>query len=344
MREKNKKIKTTYGADTISNNNKKNTPTTFRHYSSMGEGEPNEKFLEKILCLRYPEKLIRDNSPFLKTVLSRGGAGIDRHNESGKNFTLRGGLLLKVNPPPLIPGTRSLKIRGEKIKINNKSFDFSPVLFSPRVSFFKPYQNTCRSRSRSMISNRKSTLRLTHSPWPPSNVVNKFSMCTPGLDRCRLELVMFTFWCGVGGSDCSGGILQYYKRLRLRLSSAEFEGWKRKEKIAAILFCFVFDSISKMSLRTVLLFVFLLNWCVTKGNDDTKRLYDDLINGYNSLIRPVGNNSDRLTVKMGLRLSQLIDVVSSNSPIFAWFSIIFYTNKKVYIYKIITRNCCKTIS
>lgn len=65
-----------------------------------------------------------------------------------------------------------------------------------------------------------------------------------------------------------------------------------------------------MSLRTVLLTTFLLNCCVIDGNDDTKRLYDDLINGYNSLIRPVGNNSDRLTVKMGLRLSQLIDVVS----------------------------------
>lgn len=47
-----------------------------------------------------------------------------------------------------------------------------------------------------------------------------------------------------------------------------------------------------------------------KGYGDAERLYDDLINGYNSLVRPVGNNSDRLTVKMGLKLSQLIDVVS----------------------------------
>ncbi|KAI2804899.1 Acetylcholine-activated cation-selective channel, partial [Blomia tropicalis] len=43
-----------------------------------------------------------------------------------------------------------------------------------------------------------------------------------------------------------------------------------------------------------------------------KRLYDDLINGYNSMIRPVGNNSDRLVVRMGLRLSQLIDVNLKN--------------------------------
>lgn len=46
------------------------------------------------------------------------------------------------------------------------------------------------------------------------------------------------------------------------------------------------------------------------ANADAKRLYHDLVNGYSSLIRPVGNNSDRLTVKMGLKLSQLIDVVS----------------------------------
>ncbi|XP_022667051.1 acetylcholine receptor subunit alpha-like 1 [Varroa destructor] len=44
------------------------------------------------------------------------------------------------------------------------------------------------------------------------------------------------------------------------------------------------------------------------ANADAKRLYHDLVNGYSSLIRPVGNNSDRLTVKMGLKLSQLIDV------------------------------------
>lgn len=46
------------------------------------------------------------------------------------------------------------------------------------------------------------------------------------------------------------------------------------------------------------------------ANPDAKRLYDDLLSNYNRLIRPVGNNSDRLTVKMGLRLSQLIDVVT----------------------------------
>lgn len=45
------------------------------------------------------------------------------------------------------------------------------------------------------------------------------------------------------------------------------------------------------------------------GDQDAKRLYEDLLTDYNRLIRPVGNNSDRLTVKLGLKLSQLIDVV-----------------------------------
>lgn len=53
-----------------------------------------------------------------------------------------------------------------------------------------------------------------------------------------------------------------------------------------------------------------LQFIIVKANPDSKRLYDDLLSNYNRLIRPVGNNSDRLTVKMGLRLSQLIDVVS----------------------------------
>jgi len=49
----------------------------------------------------------------------------------------------------------------------------------------------------------------------------------------------------------------------------------------------------------------------TMANTDAKRLYDDLLrkSGYNQLIRPVINNTDKLIVKLGLKLSQLIDVV-----------------------------------
>jgi len=57
--------------------------------------------------------------------------------------------------------------------------------------------------------------------------------------------------------------------------------------------------------------------CIVEAtaNPDAKQLYTDLLvhSGYNKLIRPVGNNSDKLTVKLGLRLSQLIDVVRATS-------------------------------
>ncbi|KAF4519445.1 hypothetical protein B566_EDAN008672, partial [Ephemera danica] len=45
-----------------------------------------------------------------------------------------------------------------------------------------------------------------------------------------------------------------------------------------------------------------------EANPDAKRLYDDLLSNYNRLIRPVGNNSETLTVWLGLKLSQLIEV------------------------------------
>ena len=55
------------------------------------------------------------------------------------------------------------------------------------------------------------------------------------------------------------------------------------------------------------------------GNPHAKRLYDDLLSNYNRLIRPVNNDSDTLTVKLGLKLSQLIDVVSLASENFMSF-------------------------
>ncbi|KAF5271841.1 hypothetical protein FQA39_LY07981 [Lamprigera yunnana] len=44
------------------------------------------------------------------------------------------------------------------------------------------------------------------------------------------------------------------------------------------------------------------------SNPDAKRLYDDLLSNYNRLIRPVSNNTDTVLVKLGLRLSQLIEL------------------------------------
>jgi hypothetical protein len=49
------------------------------------------------------------------------------------------------------------------------------------------------------------------------------------------------------------------------------------------------------------------------GNPDAKRLYDDLLSNYNKLVRPVVNTTDPLTVRIKLKLSQLIDVVSKQT-------------------------------
>jgi hypothetical protein len=68
------------------------------------------------------------------------------------------------------------------------------------------------------------------------------------------------------------------------------------------------------SLCVTVLFT-LLGFLVTssQANPDAKRLYDDLLSNYNRLIRPVSNNTDTVLVKLGLRLSQLIDLVSTQS-------------------------------
>lgn len=62
-------------------------------------------------------------------------------------------------------------------------------------------------------------------------------------------------------------------------------------------------------------FLFLMPF-MSLANPDAKRLYDDLMSNYNQLVRPVENNSDLVTVKMSLKLSQLIDVVSNISTAF----------------------------
>lgn len=45
------------------------------------------------------------------------------------------------------------------------------------------------------------------------------------------------------------------------------------------------------------------------GNLAAKELMEHLLTGYNKLVRPVRNNSDVLTVRLKLKLSQLLDVV-----------------------------------
>ena len=57
----------------------------------------------------------------------------------------------------------------------------------------------------------------------------------------------------------------------------------------------------------------LFGLVLVEANPDAKRLYDDLLSNYNRLIRPVVNHTQKVTVKLGLRLSQLVDLVSFKS-------------------------------
>ncbi|KAF8765180.1 Acetylcholine receptor subunit beta-like 2 [Argiope bruennichi] len=56
----------------------------------------------------------------------------------------------------------------------------------------------------------------------------------------------------------------------------------------------------------------ILVWCmvvaISEAHPAAKRLHDDLLSDYNRLIRPVGNHSHKVTVHLGLKLSQLIDI------------------------------------
>jgi len=58
----------------------------------------------------------------------------------------------------------------------------------------------------------------------------------------------------------------------------------------------------------------LNDFSLASANPHAKKLYEDLLSEYNRLIRPVSNNSDKLTVKLGLKLSQLMDVVRIIQP------------------------------
>ncbi|CAF0735292.1 unnamed protein product [Rotaria sp. Silwood1] len=72
-----------------------------------------------------------------------------------------------------------------------------------------------------------------------------------------------------------------------------------------------------METSIIISLIFHIYWCfvgVTLANPDAKRLYEELIQvrAYNKLIRPVKHNSEKLTVYLGLRLTQLLDVDEKN--------------------------------
>lgn len=48
---------------------------------------------------------------------------------------------------------------------------------------------------------------------------------------------------------------------------------------------------------------------LVQGSDRSNKLYQYLMSNYNKNVRPVRNNSDLVTVKLGLKLIQIADVV-----------------------------------
>lgn len=69
---------------------------------------------------------------------------------------------------------------------------------------------------------------------------------------------------------------------------------------------------SRVFLLLLLLLFSLFIYLGSTSNPDAKRLYDDLLSNYNKLVRPVVNVTDALTVRIKLKLSQLIDVNLKN--------------------------------
>ncbi|XP_067933361.1 acetylcholine receptor subunit beta-like 2 [Watersipora subatra] len=75
----------------------------------------------------------------------------------------------------------------------------------------------------------------------------------------------------------------------------------------------------------------------TQANEDAKRLYKKLMSGYNKLVRPVANSTERLNVKLGLKLSQLIGVDEKNQIMTTnvwleqeWFDVYLKWDKEEY--------------
>ena len=71
------------------------------------------------------------------------------------------------------------------------------------------------------------------------------------------------------------------------------------------------SNIFRVMIRLLFLFTVIIIGIGIDCNPDAARLYDDLLTQYTRLIRPVKNYSDTVTIKLGLRLSQIVDLVSS---------------------------------
>jgi len=79
--------------------------------------------------------------------------------------------------------------------------------------------------------------------------------------------------------------------------------WLKSLSSQVVIFTFLFN--------IMLAFLFLWNPGLVgvSANPDAKRLYDDLLSNYNRLIRPVINHTEKVTVKLGVSLSQIVELI-----------------------------------
>lgn len=59
---------------------------------------------------------------------------------------------------------------------------------------------------------------------------------------------------------------------------------------------------------------------VSKASDDAKRLLDDLLANYNNIVRPVIHPDDQIKLYLGIKLSQIADIVRKTINIIVVFS------------------------
>ena len=70
---------------------------------------------------------------------------------------------------------------------------------------------------------------------------------------------------------------------------------------------------------------------VSEASCSEKQLLNDLFKDYDKDMRPVLNDSDTVTVTIGLSLHQIMDVVSNITKVYRWVNIIFMISNTVYL-------------
>lgn len=129
----------------------------------------------------------------------------------------------------------------------------------------------------------------------PDNILLKIDLHSLGILSKRFgphESIMR--WLLDGGPS----LIRLYKPSHRR-SVTQFRVYFRRITLGFHLLSFAFFFFS----------AFILITAEGQSSRDSSRLYETLLSGYNKLVRPVNNNTDKVTVQFKLKLSQILDVV-----------------------------------